>query len=616
MDKKNTIIGVLLLVAAFALLIFGSRTTPRAPRTSELANPGTGNPTSVGNQAQGALTSALPATAPVNTTFAALTEADHSAKTVTLSNAFIQARFVDFGGALENVALLDKKPDGSLKYPERKDDPSPFVFNRFHADPMLAFTQDSFPGLDRTTRYEIVSQSANEVVFRTVFENRIEVTRRYVLAPNVVPEGKGDPYQIRHETTFKNLTDQTTPLPRAALSLGTAAPVNANDYGQYLNVGYFDGGSLTLIERSQLQGGGFLTNFGVGSKEPLAYIESTGPMVWASAKNQFFASILTPDEPGGGLVTRRVELPPFPDSSVSNIGITGAARFELKPLAPKGSQTLGLNFYVGPKEHTRLEHLGKDQERVMQFDRWFFNKIFFSRYIAPFLLWLMNLCYGWTHNYGVAIIVMTLILKSVFLPLTLTAARSSKRMQKIQPLMQAMREKYKDNPQKLNQATLELFKEHKVNPMGGCLPILITIPFFIAFFVMLQSASELRFAEFLWAKDLSAPDTITHLFGLPINIMPILMGATMVLQMHLAPTPTVDNAQAKMFKFMPYFFALVCYNFSCALALYSTIGNVFTIGQQLIINRMKDVEPVAAPSASSSSRAPMKNVTPSKKKIK
>ncbi|PTY06384.1 hypothetical protein DB347_13230 [Opitutaceae bacterium EW11] len=606
MDKKNTLIGALLLVAAFVLMYFGAKTTPRPPAAPEIGKPASPGTVVGPNRAPGPVTSTLPATTPDNATFAALRQTDGSAKTVTLSNDFIEVRLVDFGGAVESVALK--------KYPEYKNSPEPFVFNREHADPMLAFTRDTFPGLDSSVRYDLVSQTATEVVFRTVFENRIEVTRRYIIGPNGPQDGKGDPYQLRHETTFRNLTDQTTVLPRAGFSLGTAAPVNASDYGQYLNVGAYSGKDLTLVDRGQLQGGGFLANFGIGSKEPKAYVESDGSFTWATVKNQFFASILTPDQPGVGVITRRVELPPFPGTNTASIGITGSARFDLKPLAPNASETFGASLYVGPKEYQRLERLGKDQERVMQFDRWFFNRIFFSRYIAPFLLWLMNLCDSWVHNYGVAIIIMTLILKTLFMPLTLAAAKSSKRMMKIQPQMQALREKYKDNPQKLNQATLEIFKEHRVNPMGGCLPILITIPFFIAFFVMLQSASELRFAEFLWAKDLSAPDTVARLFGfLPINIMPILMGATMIIQMHLAPTPTTDNAQAKMMKFMPYFFALVCYNFSCALALYSTIGNLFTIGQQMIINRMKDSELTPAPAAGGKA---MKNVTPAKKKAK
>jgi YidC/Oxa1 family membrane protein insertase len=223
--------------------------------------------------------------------------------------------------------------------------------------------------------------------------------------------------------------------------------------------------------------------------------------------------------------------------------------------------------------------------------------------------------HGLVSNWGIAIILTTLTLKTLSLPFTLAASRSAKRMQKIQPEMQAVREKFKDNPQKLQAATMELFKKHKVNPMGGCIPVLITMPFFFGFYTMLRSTAELRFVPFLWATDLSAPDTIGHIFGLPINILPVLMGATMVIQMHLTPSPTVDNAQAKMMKFMPYIFALFCYNFSCALALYSTVNGIFTIGQQLVINRMKDPTPVATTAGTPPSGGkPMKNVTPSKKR--
>jgi YidC/Oxa1 family membrane protein insertase len=139
--------------------------------------------------------------------------------------------------------------------------------------------------------------------------------------------------------------------------------------------------------------------------------------------------------------------------------------------------------------------------------------------------------------------------------------------------------------------TMELFKKHKVNPLGGCLPDPHHDP---VLHRLLQHAAERRRAAlspFLWAHDLSAPDTVAHIFGLPLNIMPLLMGATMIIQMRLTPQPTVDNAQAKMMKFMPWMFTLFCYNFSCALSLYSTINGLFTIGQQLVINRMKAETP-------------------------
>lgn len=608
MDKKNTVIGVLLLVVAFAMLIYGSKRTPPPPPAPEVGKGGLTNPSPANNQAPGPLTSALPATSPANAAFAAVTEVDSSAKRVTLANDFVEVRFTDFGGAIEGVALK--------KYPAIKGQPEPFVFNKLHAEPMLAFTGDTFPGLDRTVRYEIVSQTASEIVFRAVFENRIEVLRRYTLPPSGIPSNQGDPYQLRHEVTFKNLTDQTTPLPHFAFNLGTGAPVSATDYGVYLSTGYNDGKDIDFIKRSSLEGGGLMSFLGMGSRGPVPFIDTPVPLVWAAVEDQFFVSILTPDTPGRGLLTRRVELPPVAGSDRPAIGITGSAGFDLPALAPRAENRLGMNLYVGPKEYSRLSNIDvfkTDQHKVMQFG--FFK--FFSQILLTMMTWVHGLLGSMgvvRQGWGFAIIITTLLLKLIFLPLTLSASRSSKRMQKIQPQMQALREKYKDNPQKMNQATMELFKEHKVNPAGGCFPILITIPFFFGFYRMLGSTAELRFAEFLWAKDLSAPDTVLRIFNFPLNIMPLLLGATMVLQMRFTPQPTVDNSQQKIFKFMPYMFMIFCYNLSCALSLYSTVNGLFTIVQQMVINRMKDPEPAVA--VASAGGKGMKNVTPSKKKLK
>lgn len=597
MDKKNTIIGVLLLVVAFGLMYYGGKTTPRPPPAPEIAKPGPSN------QAVGPNVAALPASSPSDATFAPLNTTDANAKTITLSNDFIEAHFVDFGGAIESVALK--------KYPAVKGSPQPFVFNRLHTDPMLAFSQQTFPGLDHTAKYEVVSQTANEVVFRAVFENRIEVLRKYTLAPSDVAKDKGDPYQIRHEITFRNLTDQSAPLPHFALNLGTGAPANAADLGQRLSTGYNDGKDVEFINRSALQGGGFFANFGLGRRDPIPYIETNVPLVWAAVEDQFFVSILTPDTPGRALITRRVELPPLPGMQTPAIGVTGSAGFDVPALAPHGESKVGMNFYVGPKEYKRLSNADvfkADQDKVMQFG-WF-------KFFSAILLTMMSSIHNVIGDWGYSIIATTLILKFVFLPLTLSASKSAKRMQKIQPQMQTIREKYKDNPQKLNQATMELFKEHKVNPAGGCLPVLITIPFFFGFYRMLGSTAELRFAEFLWAKDLSAPDTVATIWGIPLNIMPLLLGATMIAQMKLTPQPTVDNAQARMFKFMPILFTIFCYSLPCSLSLYSTVNGLFTICQQLVINRMRDDEDKPTPAPAGGSRAPMKNVTPSKKKAK
>jgi YidC/Oxa1 family membrane protein insertase len=338
-------------------------------------------------------------------------------------------------------------------------------------------------------------------------------------------------------------------------------------------------------------------------------------VVWAAVKNQFFASIYTPDQPAISIITRRIELPAFKDSNRANIGMTGAERFDLPALAANGTTQLGGELYVGPKEYKRLAKFAHNEDGVMQYARGM-SKYFLSGYVAPLENTLLTAAHRWSGNWGIAVILMTLMLKVVSLPFTIAASRSAKRMAKLQPELKALREKYKDNPQKQQMATMELFKAHKVNPLGGCIPVLITMPLFFGFYAMLAGAAELRFQPFLWAADLSAPDTVGHLpwIGIPINIMPLLMGATMIIQMRLTPQPSVDNTQAMMMKFMPLIFIVFCYNFSCALALYSTINGLFTIGQQLVINRMRDDGDPAAAAAASPGGKPIKNVTPGKKK--
>ena len=596
MDKKNTTIGVLLLMAAFASVYLGQHNAP--PRPTEPL-PTANQTTSESAAVQAPTAPTASSTLSANTPFAVAAPAAAAASTARLENEFVVVNFTNQGGAVRDVALK--------KYAAVIDRPEPFVFNALHADPMLAFVD--FPGLDRTASYEVVSQTSREIVYRATFDNRIEVTRRYSLVAQ--PDKQHDPYVIRHETTFRNLTDQIVPLPRVALSLGTAAATSVKDI--QVTTGFSNGEDQDFINRSDLEGGsGF---FGIGASEQKPLINTGGPVVWSSISNQFFATILTPDLPAAGMVSRRVKL--IPDAFDNNhlaYGLTSATQFDLTPLAPNGETKLGADFFVGPREYRRLSNsdvFKLNQDKVMQFG--------FFKYFSQILISLMSWIHDWFPDakwaWGYAIVLTTLFLKIVFVPFTLAASRSAKRMQKIQPEMQAVREKFKDNPQKLQAATMELFKKHKVNPMGGCLPILITIPFFIGFFQMLQSTAELRFQPFLWASDLSAPDTVAVVFGLPINIMPVLMGATMVIQMRLTPSPTMDNAQAKMMKFMPYIFALFCYTFSCALALYSTVNGIFTIGQQMVINRMKDPTPVAAPApAPATGGKGMKNVTPKKKR--
>jgi YidC/Oxa1 family membrane protein insertase len=603
MDKKNTTIGVVLLVAAMASFYFSARYGPKPPAplpvTQAPADTNKTEPATTTSFTGSSGTSPAPAEGSISQ------PALGPAEIVTLENDFIVVSLTNHGGAVDSIALK--------KHLAVEGKPGLYTLNSIQAAPALSLTD--FPGADRHTTYSLVTKTNREVVYRATTES-LEITRRYLLekAP-----GRDD-YQIRHETTFRNLTDKPLVLPKAVFNLGTASPLNASDYGLYLNTAYAEEKDTHFVARSDLEGGGFLSWIGMKDGTPPAFIERPAAITWAAVKNQFFCMILTPDQPGNGVRVERVKLDPkAPADDHRLYGVTGYAQFDLKPLAAGASSIFGANFFAGPKEYKRLSNVDvfkHNEEKVMQFDSFFFNKMFFSGFFAPLLLTIMTWVHSVIPSWGWAIVITTLTLKIVFLPLTLAASRSAKRMAKLQPHMAALREKYKDNPQKMQAETLKIFKENKVNPVGGCIPVLITIPFFVGFFAMLQSTSELRFASFLWVSDLSSPDTVARIFGLPLNIMPLLMGATMIYQMKLTPTPTTDNAQATMMKVMPWMFTLFCYNFAAGLALYSTINGLFTIAQQMIINRMPEPDlpinngGITKPGATGG----MKNVTPKKKK--
>jgi len=209
--------------------------------------------------------------------------------------------------------------------------------------------------------------------------------------------------------------------------------------------------------------------------------------------------------------------------------------------------------------------------------------------ICKFLLWVLNFIHDrlWPHNYGIAIMLLTVIIRTLFWPVTHKGTESMRRMQDIQPLMTELREKYKDNPQKQQQEMLALYKEHKVNPLGGCLPMVIQIPVFFALFVVLRSAIELRFAEFLWIRDLSEPENLfQNVLPIGLNILPLVMSATMVWQQKLTPT-TADPRQAKMMQFMPIMMLFIFYGFAAGLVLYWTTSQVLMIVQQVVYKKRR-----------------------------
>jgi len=194
---------------------------------------------------------------------------------------------------------------------------------------------------------------------------------------------------------------------------------------------------------------------------------------------------------------------------------------------------------------------------------------------------VLNLFYSMVPSYGVAIILLTILVRILFWPLTHKSTIGMRKMQEIQPLLKEIQQKYKGNPQRLQQETWQLYREHKVNPLSSCLPMLVQIPVFFALFVVLRGAVELRFAPFLWIRDLSQPEALFASwfpFG-GLNILPILMAITMALQSALSPSGGDRSQQRMMMVFMPIMMLVMFYNFASALSLYWTVSQVLSIAQ-------------------------------------
>ena len=237
---------------------------------------------------------------------------------------------------------------------------------------------------------------------------------------------------------------------------------------------------------------------------------------------------------------------------------------------PGQSATATHRLFVGPKDIDILKEQGNSLEQSLDLG-WF-------TVIAKPLLYTLKYFYGYVGNYGIAIIIITIILKALFFPLTHKSYKSMKGMQKIQPEMTKLREKYKDDKDTMNKAVMELYREHKVNPMGGCLPMVVQIPVFFALYKSLMFSIELRHAPFfLWVTDLADKD--------PYYVTPVIMGITMFVQQKMTPS-NMDPMQQKMMLALPVVFTFMFLSFPSGLVLYWLVNNVLTIGQQMYINKL------------------------------
>lgn len=264
----------------------------------------------------------------------------------------------------------------------------------------------------------------------------------------------------------------------------------------------------------------------------------------------------------------------------------------LGAVAPGASASINVPLYAGPQEQQNLAALATGLDLAVDYG--------WLTVIAVPLFWVLQWIHGLVGNWGVAIILLTVLIKLLFYPLSEASYRSMAKMRVVAPKMQRLKEQYGEDRQRMQQAMMELYKTEKINPLGGCLPIVVQIPVFIALYWVLLASVEMRQAPFaLWITDLSAPDRFFNqvfnfsFFGQPIGLLPLLMGATMIIQTRLNPEPP-DPVQAKVMKIMPVAFSIFFFFFPAGLVLYWLVNNILSIAQQWHINRLMEGGKAAA----------------------
>lgn len=289
-----------------------------------------------------------------------------------------------------------------------------------------------------------------------------------------------------------------------------------------------------------------------------------GEVLWTALQDKYFISALIPKEVG--------------QTNAVTVEKEGAQqiRVDLKiPAEQAGQKQFGI--YAGPKEYDRLAQIGAGLQESIDFGWFIMGSWAPVRFVAKPIYFILRFFYQFTHNYGVAIILVTVLVKVLFFPITRKSLASMKDMAAIQPKVAALRKKYAGDREKMNRELMNLYKEHQINPFGGCLPMLAQVPVFISLFNVLYTTIDLRQAPFMfWIQDLSDKD--------PFYVLPVIMGISMFFQQWTQPT-TMDPMQAKIMLFLPVIYTFFFLNFPSGLVLYWLVNNILTIGQQYLMNR-------------------------------
>jgi YidC/Oxa1 family membrane protein insertase len=475
----------------------------------------------------------------------------------TLRNSDVELHLTNRGGGIREAVLLKQVAEKGQRV----------ILNSSECAPIGAIIEQ--PSAPLLPEFKASPESNSAIQFERTTPEQITTRKKFFFPPSTE---KKDNFTIGLDVDFENRGPKPYQSAGYFVALGSAAPIHPRDYPYYTRLVWCIAGKAKGIDVGWFGGGGGFLGMGQRAARPF-YQENIAGAEWVAVSDQFFTTLVAPltgkaDQAWG----RRFDVTRAPEQKLLGIeGALGMPGFQLQP-----GQTYNARFeiYAGPKLYHRLAQLPHNEAEIMDFGMF--------KIVCQFLLNFMNLLHSWLGNYAAAILALTTIIKLGLWPIQNRANRSMRQMAALSPKMQELREKYKDDPTRMNQEVMKLYKSYGINPVGGCLPMVIQIPIFFGLYKMLSQAVELRNAKFLWVRDLSQPDTVAHLsllgWSVPINIIPLCMAATQIWLMAMTPK-TGDATQRRVMMFTPLIFLFICYNFAAALALYYTAQNLFSILQ-------------------------------------
>ena len=443
--------------------------------------------------------------------------------------------------------------------------------------------------LDKTI-WVVKEKTDKSVTFEQTKKDGLVITKKWSMVEGS-DVNKGPGYIWNLKISLKNTGAEKVTADNFYLYTGTATQLHGND-GIYVSAGIYGDGKGREIKTDEFNESKFLGFLWQRRPEQTTITETLGQLTWVGVNSQYYSTLISPQTAQDGKLWARRFWNSFKDGDKQVSGWAMHAGAGLPTFGIESGKDVSYDYqvYMGPRSGTLLGKVEGDRVEAMFYGM--------TGALSKIFLTVLNAFNSWTGSFGVAIILLTICVRIAIWPLHIKATRSMKRMGLLAPMMTEIKARYKEKPttpenqRKMQVEMMGLYREYNVSPLGGCLPLLLQMPIFFGYFGMLNHAVEMRGHSFLWAKDLTLPDTIFTIAGFPINPLPLIMTLTMFIQMKLQPSPptTDDNQrmQMKIMKFMPVMFLLFCYGYASALALYWTVQNIVSIGQTYLVKRMPE----------------------------